>query len=146
MSKFLCSLLGIVFLVFSAQAQVQPADPIAGRWKSDAQFIQKNETPTPEYFWVGPISGDITPTGKITMASANGCNFSGLLTPVNANKALFNGAINVTGCKHDLMNRTYTIDVTYIGGNLKIIANNKFISGGRIRASFDITTTLSKST
>lgn len=146
MSKFVFSFLGAFFVFFNAQAQVQPADSIAGRWKSDAQFIQKNETPTPEYFWVGPISGDITPTGKITMASANGCNFSGLLTPVNANKALFNGAINVTGCKQDSMNRTYTIDVTYIAGNLKIIANNKFISGGRIKSSFDITTTLSKAT
>ncbi len=128
----------------AGHAQVQPADFIAGNWRSDGQFVFKEDQPSPQYFWIGPIRGDITPTGKLTLKASNGCTATGLLSPVVNNRVRFKGAINVTQCSSAAMNRTYSVEANYISGNLKLVATAKNIQGGRLKSTFEITSTLSR--
>lgn len=131
-------------LAIDAIAQSQPADAIAGTWTSDAQFIAKSSDPTPLYFWVGRIDGEITPTGRFTFRAENGCQLTGLLTPIEKPKGKFKGAINITACRYQYMNRTYELEVLRMANSLKLSAHNKLFQDAKLRMVFDISSTLSR--
>jgi len=128
----------------SSVAQTQPADAIAGQWRSDAQFVIKDASqPTPAYFWVGNVDAHISPTGRIQIRSGNGCSATGLLAPLGAT-GKYRGAINLTRCSEKLLNRSYNLDAASVAGTLKLSATTKEIVGGKVRAMFDVSTTLAR--
>jgi hypothetical protein len=138
------TLLFAIVLSGSVFAQSQPADAISGRWSSDIQFVVKELSPSPTYFWVGHVDADITPTGRINMTASNGCKVLGLLSPVPGRKGVFKGAINITQCQEPSLNRTYPIDAMDIGGNLKISSIVQDIAVGKVRAIFEVNSTLAR--
>lgn len=125
-------------------AQSQPAESIAGQWRSDAQFLVKEASlPAPSYFWVGSVDAEIFPTGRILIRAANGCSAAGLLAP-HGTTGRYRGAINLTRCSEKQLNRSYNIDATPVAGALKLTASTKDIAGGKVRGIYDINTTLAR--
>ena len=91
---------------------------------------------------MGKIEGEITPTGRLALAAGNGCKLVGLLAPTPNIKGKFKGVANLTQCPDKLLNRTYNVDAFDIKGNLKLTASTKEIVASKIRATYDISTTL----
>jgi hypothetical protein len=56
--------------------------------------------------------------------------------------SVFKGVANLTQCPEKLLNRTYNVEAFDIKGNLKLTANTKEIVASKIRAMYDISTTL----
>lgn len=127
----------------AALAQSQPTEAIAGTWRSDAQFIVKSATPDLRYFWVGPITVSVSPTGRTSGRANNGCAMVGLLMPSRPGR--FDGSANLTGCRHAALNRTYNIDgLAMRGGGLKLTVKTSEVSGGRVQALYEISSSLVK--